>query len=182
MSTQQSADLEVRSHVNEAQEALDICRGLSFETPAERELASEILGQIKTQAKKLKTREEEITKPIRTGLDSIRALFKPVHSAYAAAEAHIKDGCRAAVKAEEEQAQAAIVAAGGDASALARIAPPSMPVGMSVRRLPRVRIVDIGVVPRRFLVVDEAAVLRAVKEKEIVPGVEIWYEESVAKR
>lgn len=55
------------------------------------EKASDILSQIKTSAKDIKNRKEEITKPLNAALASARALFKPLEDDLATAERCIKD-------------------------------------------------------------------------------------------
>ena len=53
--------------------------------------ATDILSKIKTAAKDVKTRKEEITKPLNDALKSARSLFKPIEEDLAAAERTIKD-------------------------------------------------------------------------------------------
>lgn len=53
--------------------------------------ATDILSKIKTAAKDVKTRKEEITKPLNDALKSTRSLFKPIEDDLAAAERTIKD-------------------------------------------------------------------------------------------
>jgi hypothetical protein len=53
--------------------------------------ATDILSKIKTAAKDVKTRKEEITKPLNDALKSARSLFKPIEDDLAAAERTIKD-------------------------------------------------------------------------------------------
>lgn len=53
--------------------------------------ATDILSKIKTAAKDVKTRKEEITKPLNDALKSARSLFKPIEDDLAVAERTIKD-------------------------------------------------------------------------------------------
>ena len=173
---------EAKIAATEATEALAICRSVGFDTPLERDAAADMLRAVKAQGKRYKARKEEITKPLQDALASVRALFRPVEQAYDTMESELKAGIAAGLLAEERAAMAAISAAAGDPAAVAVVAVPSKPDGLSVRKLPRVRVVDVGVAPRKFLSVDTAAVLAAVKAGEIVPGVEIYYETSIASR
>lgn len=53
--------------------------------------ATDILSKIKTASKDVKSRKEEITKPLNDALKSARSLFKPIEDDLATAERTIKD-------------------------------------------------------------------------------------------
>lgn len=53
--------------------------------------ATDILSKIKTASKDVKSRKEEITKPLNDALKSARSLFKPIEDDLAMAERTIKD-------------------------------------------------------------------------------------------
>ena len=53
--------------------------------------ATDILSKIKTSAKDVKKRKEEITKPLNDALKSARDLFRPIEADLATAERTIKD-------------------------------------------------------------------------------------------
>lgn len=103
----------------------------------------------------------------------------------------------AAKQAEEEQLQAALAAeeAGDRAEAAAIIEDdnPLPPIilsdptpkleGVSVRKLWKFRIVDVNKIPRQYMLPDEkaiGAVVRGLRDKANIPGIEVYAVDSVA--
>jgi seryl-tRNA synthetase len=176
--------------------ASSVVAELVIATPEDYKHADEILGKVKQVGKLVKEKKEEITQPINSSLKKIRDLFKPLETKYEEIEMTIKTKMLSYRKAEDARIEAdkkkiadkvesgyiktetaiAKLETVGDTKADLK----SAGVKTSVRKLPRVKIVDATLIPREYLLVDTAKVLADLKTGVVVAGAELYYEEIIA--
>lgn len=181
---------EIALVTRDATELSTLCNGLAYETVDDREFATRALREVKAQAEALEEKEKEITRPLRAGIDQVRALFAEPRKLLLAAEAEIKAGILTGLKAEEDAlaASAQAAASRGDSEALATLtdAIPTAPAGFEVRRLARARIDNPGIVPHKYfnnpgvLAALEKAVLPELKKGVIIPGAKLVFQTTAA--
>lgn len=180
----------------EATETLALARDFAIETREQLETAAEVLADVKTRAKALEARRDEITRPMNDALRSTRDLFRPVLDAFAQIEKTLKDKITAFSAAQAEHnaramAAAAEASAAGDGegtdAALARVANVGNLEGVSLRRTWEPIVVDENAVPIEYLIVtiDTAAIkklstgLKADEMPPEVPGIR-WEQRTTA--
>lgn len=147
------------------------------------EFASDLLRQVKGEAKRLDERRKEITGPLNVALKSINDLFRPVISGWETVEATIKSKL-SAYSAQIEAAQLAAMQAEASATPPPKdlvLAKPTAE-GISVRRVLRWKISDESKVGRDWCSPDPAKIEATLNAGGRVPGVEIWYEDVISAR
>lgn len=189
LSADEGAALAVRT---QASELASLTAELAYVTAEERRFANGALREIKDMAAEIEEREREITRPLREGIEKVRALFSPAKAALAAAEAEVKAGILNGLQAEEEtvQREAQAAADRGDAAkAVALIAEaPEAPEGFEIRRLARAEVTNAANIPSKFL--NEPRVIKAIEQVTLpelrkgvtIPGVRLVYKTSVATK
>jgi hypothetical protein len=187
--TSEETALAVRTQATELASLTD---ELAYTTAEEREFANGALREIKDMAAEIEEREKEITRPLREGIEKVRALFAPAKAALAAAESEVKAGILAGLQAEEStvQREAQAAADRGDAkAAIALIAEaPTAPEGFEIRRLARAEVTNAANVPPKFL--SDPRVIKAIEQVTLpelrkgvtIPGVRLVYKTSVATK
>lgn len=166
-----------------AAEAAPLLPTVDYDTPDGRETASELLGEVKDKRKGLKAEREKITKPLHTAWKAAIAFFDSPDKLLEKLETELKKGIAAGMRRAEEKAALQLAAAheAGDAEAMGAVEL-DKPAGITVRQLPRVRYTDTSLVPREFCEPSHALVLDALQRGCVVPGAELYFEDSVAKR
>ena len=152
-------------------------------SPAGREEASELLGEVKAKRKALKAEREKITKPLHAAWKAAIAFFDKPDGLLAELETELKRGIAAGLRRAEAIAAAQLAAAHErhDADAMACVELEN-PLGITVRLIPRVRYTDASLVPRHLCEPSHSLVLAALEAGEAVPGAELYFEDSVTKR
>jgi hypothetical protein len=182
---------------------------LKITSAADVEAAVDTLGSIKKMQKHLKAQEDGAKKPYQELVKGIIAAFKKPQTDLAAAESTIKSKistfrAEEARKAEEKKAK--IEARVGEGKGKLKVQTAINQISdveqsksaahvdtgnskMTVRMIKKVRITDESLIPRDYLVVDNAKVrAAAVKiydlkkegvEVAMIPGVEVYEEESI---
>lgn len=178
--------------VREATELSTLCSGLEYGTTADREQANRALREIKRMSAVLDEREEEITKPIRAGLNSARELFRQPRAALARAEREVKAGILAGLQEDEalhqRAAQLAIDAGDTEAAIAIAEASPIAPDGFQIRRTSRAEVTNAAVVPARYLNDERVkkaiaqVVVTELRQGATIPGVQLVFSSSVASR
>ena len=162
---------------------------LTLKTPADVEVASELLKKITDAEKLLVTRKEEITRPLMRGLASVRDLFKPLELTLDNAKKVTKAKLLAYNTAEEEKiaVEKARIEARLDKgtmredTAVAKIAAVGSATKMKTRTLTKVRVTDESLLPREFLVPNMTAITEAIlRQNQHVPGAEKYSERIVS--
>lgn len=162
---------------------------LTLKSPADVEVASELLKQITNAEKLLVTRKEEITRPLMKGLASVRDLFKPLELTLDNAKKTTKAKLLAYSTAEEEKI--AVEKARIEArlengtiredTAIAKISAVGMATKMKTRTLTKVRVTDESLLPREFLTPNLAAITEAIlRQGQHVPGAEKYQEKVIS--
>lgn len=164
-------------------EAQPLLPTVDYDTPDGRETASELLGEVKTKRKQLKAEREKITKPLHTAWKAAIAFFDTPDGLLASLESELKRGIAAGMRRSEQLAAQQLEQArqAGDVVAMAAVEL-DKPIGITVRELPRVRYTDASLVPRHLCEPSHSLVLAALERGEVVPGAELYFEDSVTKR
>ncbi len=180
----------------QADKALSRVSEITIATAEDYAMADEILVKIKTVGKMIKEKKEEITKPLNESLKRVRELFKPIETTHETAEEIIKKKMVSYRVAEDKriEAEKAKIASKVESGYIkSETAIKKMEavvdtkdslkdagVKTSTRKLPRVQINSFKDIPREYLIVNERAVLDALKAGIAVPGAELWYETIIA--
>lgn len=166
-----------------AAEAAPLLPAVDYDSPAGREEASELLGEVKAKRKALKAEREKITKPLHAAWKAAIAFFDKPDGLLSQLETELKSGIAAGMRRSEAAAalQLQEAHAAGDVEAMAAVEL-DKPLGISVRPIPRVRYTDASLVPRHLCEPSHSLVLAALEAGEAVPGAELFFEDSVTKR
>lgn len=176
---------ELAEEEAEAKDALAVVQDLTIQTQEDLDFANETLKEVKGRAKKLKTRLDEITKPLNSALKSARDLFRPAMNYYDEIEKELKNRIGEHKLRQDEANRAAMLAAAaaaeaGDntaaADALANVTTIGDAKGLSTRQTWGYIIEDASLLPREFLMPNEQAIgahARAAKAgaPAAIPGV-----------
>ena len=158
--------------------------------------ATDLLSKMKSVAKMIKERKEQITRPLMEALESARGLFKPIETNLAEAERVVKTKMLAYNaeqdrKAEAERLKLAKRVEKGimkPETAVAKMeaiqAAPANVQGktgaMAFRTIKKYRVTDESKLPREYLMPDTAKINEALKAGKEVPGAEAYEEKIVA--
>lgn len=153
--TQTLLDLEIRD-----QEMLD--------------MVGNILVSVKTQWKDLEEKRTRITKPILAAKKAADDLFKPALDALRDAEKIIKQKIAAYMMAQQQIKNDAL--ASGDHETAVALQPLQLSGGVSSVPIRQYRVVDIEIVPREWLAVDDMKIKFAMRENKMlaIPGIEFF--------
>lgn len=184
---------ELEREKEEAAEVLEHARSLVITTQEDLAFVAEVLGEVKSQAKRIDERQKKITKPLNEALASIRELFKPILSFYGAAERDLKARISEAHDRQQANNAQALAEAqqaaspGGIAAALAKVQHVSNVAGVSLREKWAFEIVDPSAVPRELCEVSPKLIREYVKTcgengPQEVPGIRFYKESVVAAR
>jgi len=162
-----------------------IRRGVLAYTQEQERLRREEQRKADEIARKERERLERLAAEERARAEAREAALRAqAEKANAAQRAKIEARLKAeAEKAEAKQAMFEERADAVQAPVIQRT-PPKVE-GVSTRKVWKFRVVEEEKVPRQYLVVDEAAIRRAVQARKgdtRIPGVEVWEEESVVAR
>ena len=154
--------------------------------------ASDLLNQVKKVAKSITEQKELITRPLMAGLAEARNLFKPFELSYTEAEKTIKAKMLTFSIAEEERIEKE------KARVEARVEKGTMRVDTAIEKLgaidggkasmgksslkkvTKIRIVDVTLIPNEFMVPDLTKITEAVLKNGLtIPGVETYQEKSI---
>lgn len=158
--------------------------------------AIDLVSELKEAGSKIKNLKESITKPLNEGLRNARAMFAPVEERYENAERIIKtklldykrkvdDEARAAeakIAARVEKGTLKLETAEKKLDAIERVETTTQgKVGaIQIRVVKKVRITDANALPREYLVPNETLIRKDALSGKVIPGVEVYSEESIA--
>jgi len=166
----------------EGRDVLGMVQLMVVDTVERYEAAADVLVDIKTIRKEIKTEKDAIVKPLRASLEATNELFDRIDSRYEQAEAELKRRLAQyadAAKAEEVRLLAEAATSETHDLALVSYAAPVAP-GVQTRTKKVVHIFNEGLVPDEYWVVDEKAVGKAARAGVIIPGVEVKEETIIA--
>jgi len=185
---------ELRMEHADTKEALAQLDAIVITSQDDLDFVGALLVDVKTKIKSLEEKRRRATRPIQQSLEEIRSWFREPLQALAQLERELKGKIEAYHARVAEQKRAALAAAQAAPTVeekrealadLARIdvAQLDNPSGVSVSSVWTFEIVDPNLVPREYLMVDEAAIRRAVNSgvREIA-GVRIFEQPRVAVR
>lgn len=188
---------EARAATTDAEHLLETVRTFEIRTRDDLALAGEALMDVKGRARRLKTRQDEITKPLNQALAATRALFRPALSLLDDVERAIKAQVGAFAAEEHARNSAAVTRAAdahaeGDArgveEALAEVASVKDVEGITTYQRWRFVVEDETLLPREFLTPNLTLLGEHAKhttkgsEPTPVPGVRFFPETVVAAR
>ena len=162
---------------------------LTVENPAQVTVAADLLTTIKNARKTVTGRKEEITRPLMSGLASIRDLFKPIELTLENAEKVVKAKMLAYNTIEQEKIEKEKARINGRVekgtmrldTAVEKLGSVGTVTKMKTRTLTKVRVVDEALVPREFMVPDMTKITEAVLRQGVeIPGIEKYQEKIVS--
>lgn len=157
------------------------------------EKAKERLIEIKSIKKVISEKKDSVVKPLNEALKNVRSLFKPVEEKIDVIENYLKDGvlsyqrklneeiakreAEALKKIKEQEAK-------GEEVNMDKVVAPIQRVenkieAIKTRKVKKLRIVDVNLIPRDYLLPDEVKIKTALIQGVEVSGCEI-YEEEIA--
>jgi len=174
-----------------------VANSLVIKSPEDMSAAADILNDIKNAEKTIGNRKEEITRPLMSGLASVRTLFKPLEIGLDNAKKVVKAKVLAYQELEqkrideeaakiEARVEKGTMRADTGAKKLANIdeaTTTAKGVGggkITTRKITKVRIIDETAIPREYLVPDMKKITADVLEGVSVPGAEKYTENIIA--
>lgn len=164
-------------------------------TPEENALAIDLKAKLKEIGQTIKTRKEEITKPLNIALKSARELFASVEEQYEMAENIVGRKLLAYKQKVEADARAM------EAKIAARVEKGTMKLEtaerkidalptvqktvqtdhgrVQFRKIKKVRIIDLKLIPDQYWIIDEVKLRKDVLTGIVVPGAIMFEEEIV---
>lgn len=171
----------------------------SVKDSASEEQAVLFLGKIKDSLKTAKTHFDFLTKPLKDHVKAIKVEYDAVSKPLEEAEALIKSGiikyrnseefkkkeaerialeeyARAAVRDNDIEKLSVIASEHNDVSQAAPKTVKTSEANMHMRKNIRFEIVDMDLIPKAYLLVNDSAVKAAIKDGYDVPGIKHWIE------
>lgn len=171
---------------------------VTIETAEDYTHAIDIVSKLKETGSTIKNKKESITKPLNEALRNARELFAPIEQQFLNAEAIIKTKLldykrkkdaealaeEAKIASKVEAGHMKLETAERKLDQVERVETTTRgKIGeVQVRKIKRVRITDVALLPREYLVPDEVAIRRDALGGKAIPGVEIYEEEVIAAR
>lgn len=162
------------------------------------ENAIDLVSKLKETGSEIKYKKESITKPLNEALKHVRDMFRPVETQFENAERIIKTKLLDYKRKKDEEARAE------EAKVAARVAKGTMKletaekkmdsierventtrgqVGqVQIKKIRKVRVTDQETIPRKYLVPDMVLIRQDALSGIVIPGIEIYEEESIAAR
>ena len=162
------------------------------------ENAIDLVSKLKETGSEIKKKKESVTKPLNEALRNVRDMFRPLETQFENAERIIKNKLLDYKRKKDEEARAE------EAKVAARVAKGTMKletaekkmdsierventtrgqVGqVQIKKIRKVRITNQDEVPRKYLVPDMVLIRQDALGGIVIPGVEIYEEETIAAR
>lgn len=170
---------------------------VTIESQEKYEDAIDIVAKLKAIGSLIKKKKESITKPLNEALRNARNLFRPLEDQFDSAEKIVKSKIldykrMMDAKAREEEEKIAKKVESGrmnldtaehkmDNVERVNTTTHGKVGSIQVRLLKKVRIVDVNLIPRQYLIPDMVMIRReAINNKVGIPGVEVYSEETIA--
>ena len=155
------ADREaLRAEAGEAQGTVATLEAMELASPEDAALAGDLLHAVKDRWKELEAKRTSVTQPILAAKRAVDDLFRPVQEPLARAERVLKGKIAAYTLACQAAQAAAVVAVGAGDAPVTAIVPTPVLEGVGVRVLWTWEVIEPDMVPRRFLMVDHAALAK----------------------
>lgn len=170
---------------------------LTITNQEENVFATELKAKLKEIGKTIKTRKEEITKPLNEALRSARELFSPLESQFDNAETIVgnkllayKKKVDAEIRAKEEKiardAEAGKIKIETAEKKMEKLEEKKLDTHIDTahgrvqfRKVKRMRIIKRDLIPDQYWVIDEVLLRKDVLAGVVVPGAEMYEEETV---
>ena len=173
---------------------LDTVQFITIKNDSELDEANTILRKIATLRKAAKAHFESLKKPFNEAMANLRTkekeFLQPMEQGeYAIKKLIVEYNAKRDAQLKEEQAKLEAMAQTLEGTGLSvlpsvKLEKPKMQ-GTSVRNRYDFDIVDVNLIPRKYLVVDTAAigkVVRALKEKTDIPGIKVKVVQDIVTR
>lgn len=171
----------------EAEAFLQAVQKANLSTQERRDRAGLTVAAIRGKLQSLKELRKSFTKPIDDAKKAINDKFTPVIEYWEACNVALSEALLAATEEADRASRAALALVAENHGNVERAvldvahSVPSTPAGLQERTTYRVKITNRELIPAAFLVVDEGAVLKALRAGETVPGAELEEVKSFAK-
>lgn len=170
---------------------------LTITNADENAIATELKAQLKDIGKTIKTRKEQITKPLNEALKSARELFAPIESHFENAETIVgnkllayKKKVDAEIRAKEEKiardAESGKIKIETAEKKMEKLNDKKIETHtdtshgrVQFRKVKRVRVVNKFLIPDQYWILDDVSIRRDVLAGVVVPGAEMYEEETV---
>ena len=162
------------------------------------ENAIDLVSKLKETGSEIKNKKESITKPLNEALRNVRDMFRPIETQFENAERIIKTKLLDYKRKKDEEARAE------EAKVAARVAKGTMKletaekkmdsierventtrgqVGqVQIKKIRKVRVTNQESIPRKYLVPDMVLIRQDALSGIVIPGIEVYEEESIAAR
>lgn len=180
-------DAQLAPERSEAEAFLAGIQKANLSTQERRDAAGLTVAAIRGRLQSLKELQKSFTKPISDAKKAIDDRFRPVVEYWEACNVALSDRLLAATMEADKAQRAALALVAENRGNVERTvldvahSVPSAPAGLVERVTYRVKITDRSRIPLDFFEIDEAAVLRALKAGQEVPGAELEEVKSFAK-
>lgn len=171
----------------EANEAYEHIVSIQVSSKEDVEFVASILQQVKSKIKSLEETRAWVTKPITESLERVRALFRPPLERLNECEGVLKGKISEAYYRAQREQQALLEQAATGNTEQHLAAAQAMDIGkvegIQKRETWTYRVYDMNLVPREFLCIDHAKVLKIVKaqkENTDIPGIEPYADLTIA--
>lgn len=185
------SDNKIVAFEQEVAPIIDRASGLVVNTQADVEVAVEVLSRLNKNLDAIEAEKDKVLLPLKEAMKAEKARWKPLEDMFGDAVSRIRGLLSAfqtaqvkLAKEEEEKilartkegkgnftAETAIRKLGDIETPVAKVAVASG--GLSFRESKVLKITNIKLIPDAYWIVDEGAVLTALKEGKVVPGAEI---------
>ena len=161
--------------------------GLQVTSAKEHAVALAHLKALKGVATKVKTEKEKMLSVLRAAVEVERERWRPIEQELGNVKEVLEEKVLTFVEADtkrQQQQEAKIIMAGykKQETVMAKIAAVDEAVSEGVRTIKELHIFDVTLIPREFLVVDETAVRKALREGIAVPGAELVDKKTIVIR
>jgi hypothetical protein len=164
--------------------------GLKVNSQPTLENAKQIRSFAKDIAKKVEAEEKKITKPLNEALKSTRDLFRPykeriekvvdyLDSQMLSYNKKLKE--EEVIKAKELEDKIAKGKISFEKASEKIVKIEEKQDNINIRKIPKVRILDKSKIPLEYMEPDEVEIKRAILAGNIIPGAEIYYEETITE-
>lgn len=187
----EAASKEAKSEIETVTQSLELIRSFKIDSEERKELAAEILRDIKARYNAVEEQRTGITKPLLATKRRIDALFKPLKDGLQEAERQMKSKIAIYVEERAEANRRALEAVAGTADeveaakALADIRPAAPPDGVSIRHTWDPVITNPNEVPREYCMPDVMLLKQRAHDRDgqlEVPGVKFVKRAIVSSR
>lgn len=186
-------DLAIFKAKNTVGEIEGVQESLVIANDEDLQRAGVVLANVKQLIKNLKAEKERITKPAREIIKVAKEKFSDLEQRLANIEATIKEkmlGYQQVKKLEAKRLETEVAKKFTDgeldmaqaAEEMSKVAAPAIPKGVQMRKVKEVLIVNEGIIPDKYWILDDVTIRKDALAGVVIPGVEVAEKEIIAVR